>query len=244
MLRISDVEPSTALDGLFTDGKVAGGVSPTRLVAAWFNAVQTELVNAVEGFDLELNPADSTQLLQVLRKIQSQASLSTYPVGSPIPWPSDAIPSNHTIMRGQTFSLSAYPLLASAYPSGVIPDMRGQTVKGLPASNRTLLSLEADGNKSHSHPASVSETDLGTKPTSSDPGHVHGGVPGRTNPWEIGGSQSTQFNPNTLGSTDLAGGHYHDVYIGPHGHAITVDAAGNSETTVKNIAFHYIVRLA
>ncbi len=33
------------------------------------------------------------------------------------------------------------------------------------------------------------------------------------------------------------------MYIGPHGHVI-VDADGNAETTVKNIAFNYIVRLA
>ncbi|MGS3366690.1 tail fiber protein, partial [Klebsiella michiganensis] len=37
---------------------------------------------------------------------------------------------------------------------------------------------------------------------------------------------------------------YHTVYIGPHGHIITVDASGNAETTVKNMAFHYIVRAA
>ncbi|EFA4340199.1 Prophage tail fiber domain protein [Escherichia coli] len=32
--------------------------------------------------------------------------------------------------------------------------------------------------------------------------------------------------------------------IGSHGHTITVNAAGNAENTVKNIAFNYIVRLA
>jgi hypothetical protein len=69
MLKISDVEPLTALNGLFTDGKVASGVAPTRLVADWFNAIQTELVNVVEGFDLTLNPDDSTQILQVLKNI-------------------------------------------------------------------------------------------------------------------------------------------------------------------------------
>ena len=58
MLKISDVEPLTALDGLFTNGKVASGIAPTRLVAEWFNAVQTELVNVVEGFGLTLNPDD------------------------------------------------------------------------------------------------------------------------------------------------------------------------------------------
>ncbi|EAM2932274.1 hypothetical protein CRW07_22945 [Salmonella enterica] len=40
------------------------------------------------------------------------------------------------------------------------------------------------------------------------------------------------------------GGHEHTMYIGPHGHVVIVDADGNAETTVKNIAFNYIVRLA
>lgn len=69
MLKISDVEPATALDGLFTNGRVAGGVSPTRLVAEWFNAVQTELVNIVESADIELDKNDSTQILKALNKL-------------------------------------------------------------------------------------------------------------------------------------------------------------------------------
>ncbi|PZY18240.1 phage tail protein, partial [Escherichia coli] len=52
-----------------------------------------------------------------------------YPVGAPIPWPSDTVPSGYALMQGQTFDKSAYPKLAAAYPSGVIPDMRGWTIK-------------------------------------------------------------------------------------------------------------------
>ncbi|MCF3317508.1 tail fiber protein, partial [Escherichia coli] len=59
-----------------------------------------------------------------------------YPVGAPIPWPSDTVPSGYALMQGQTFDKSAYPKLAAAYPSGVIPDMRGWTIKGKPASGR------------------------------------------------------------------------------------------------------------
>ncbi|WP_033800412.1 phage tail protein, partial [Escherichia coli] len=55
-----------------------------------------------------------------------------YPVGAPIPWPSDTVPSGYALMQGQTFDKSAYPKLAVAYPSGVIPDMRGWTIKGKP----------------------------------------------------------------------------------------------------------------
>ncbi|HCB7500175.1 TPA: tail fiber protein, partial [Escherichia coli] len=56
----------------------------------------------------------------------------SYPVGAPIPWPSDTVPSGYALMQGQTFDKSAYPKLAVAYPSGVIPDMRGWTIKGKP----------------------------------------------------------------------------------------------------------------
>ncbi|MCN6097155.1 prophage tail fiber N-terminal domain-containing protein, partial [Escherichia coli] len=66
----------------------------------------------------------------------------SYPVGAPIPWPSDTVPSGYALMQGQTFDKSAYPKLAAAYPSGVIPDMRGWTIKGKPASGRAVLSQE------------------------------------------------------------------------------------------------------
>ncbi|HHQ9716590.1 phage terminase large subunit family protein [Escherichia coli] len=45
--------------------------------------------------------------------------------------------------------------------------MRGWTIKGKPASGRAVLSQEQDGIKSHTHSASASSTDLGTKNTSS-----------------------------------------------------------------------------
>ncbi|HAM0848635.1 TPA: short-chain fatty acid transporter, partial [Escherichia coli] len=86
-----------------------------------------------------------------------------YPPGAPIPWPSDTVPSGYALMQGQAFDKSAYPKLAAAYPSGVIPDMRGWTIKGKPASGRAVLSQEQDGIKSHTHSASASSTDLGTK---------------------------------------------------------------------------------
>ncbi|MDA4394750.1 prophage tail fiber N-terminal domain-containing protein, partial [Escherichia coli] len=79
-----------------------------------------------------------------------------YPPGAPIPWPSDTVPSGYALMQGQTFDKSAYPKLAAAYPSGVIPDMRGWMIKGKPASGRAVLSQEQDGIKSHTHSASAS----------------------------------------------------------------------------------------
>lgn len=191
----------------------------------------------------------------------------SYPVGAPIPWPSDTVPSGYALMQGQTFDKSAYPKLAAAYPSGVIPDMRGWTIKGKPASGRAVLSQEQDGIKSHTHSASVSSTDLGTKTTSSfDYGtkstnntgaHTHSvsgtaasaGAHTHSMTFVSGGSSgapgsgSPDYSKYSV-NTSSAGAHTHSVAIGSHGHTITVNAAGNAENTVKNIAFNYIVRLA
>ncbi|EBR1860357.1 phage tail protein [Salmonella enterica] len=185
----------------------------------------------------------------------------SHPVGAAIAWPSDTIPAGYALMQGQTFDKSAYPLLAIAYPSGVIPDMRGWTIKGKPASGREVLSQELDGNKSHSHGARALDTDLGTKGTSSfdygnktsdttgnhnhSAGGTYGGdsIGGKTRVQSDGNNQWTSWNGDHAHTTWI-GPHEHSVYIGPHGHAVTVDADGNAETTVKNIAFNYIVRLA
>ncbi|EED7754598.1 phage tail protein [Salmonella enterica subsp. enterica] len=186
----------------------------------------------------------------------------SHPVGAPIAWPSDVLPDGgYAFMYGQAFDKSAYPLLARAYPSGVIPDMRGWTIKGKPASGRAVLSQELDGNKSHSHSARAQDTDLGTKGTSSfdygtkssntTGGHNHsaggtyGGdsIGGKARVQRDGNDQLTSWNGDHAHTTWI-GPHDHTVYIGPHGHVVIVDADGNAETTVKNIAFNYIVRLA
>lgn len=185
----------------------------------------------------------------------------SHPVGAAIAWPSDATPAGYALMQGQSFDKSAYPLLAIAYPSGVIPDMRGWTIKGKPASGRAVLSQEMDGNKSHSHTARAQDTDLGTKTTSSfdygtkssnttgghnhSAGGLYGGdsIGGKTRVQRDGNNQLTSWNGDHAHTTWI-GPHEHSVYIGPHGHVVIVDADGNAETTVKNIAFNYIVRLA
>ncbi|ADO19603.1 long tail fiber distal subunit [Shigella phage SP18] len=234
--------------------------------------------------------------------------VTSYPVGAPIPWPSDSVPDGFALMEGQTFDTGAYPKLAIAYPTGTIPDMRGQTIKGTP-SGRAVLSAEADGVKSHNHSASASTTaltgttngtDLGTKTVSTvDIGrkytnnagahtHTFSGTTStngdHNHPASLGNNanvQSGRFAASNSGQSAIAytnnagnhshtfsgttsagpehshyvdiGSHNHTVAIGSHshtfsiaahGHTITVNNTGNTENTVKNIAFNYIVRLA
>ncbi|WP_331704372.1 phage tail protein [Enterobacter ludwigii] len=131
-----------------------------------------------------------------------------FPVGAPIPWPSDSAPAGYAIMAGQNFDKAAYPLLAAAYPSGIIPDMRGWTIKGKPASGRAVLSQEQDGIKSHTHGASAASTDLGTK---------------NTNAFDYGTKTTSAFDYGTK-TSNSTGAHTHSVSgtaasAGDHSHA-------------------------
>ncbi|EFO2350552.1 tail fiber protein [Escherichia coli] len=237
-----------------------------------------QLSSATDSDSEEL--AATPKAIKALAKKIADLQGTALPVGTPIPWPSDSVPSGYALMQGQSFDKGSYPKLAVAYPSGVIPDMRGWTIKGKPASGRAVLSQEQDGIKSHTHSASASNTDLGTKTTSSfDYGtktvstfnhgtkstnntgnHTHsvGGVYGGDS---IGGKRRVQASgSNQISSTAGAhahtvdigqhnhtvgiGAHAHTVALGAHGHTITVNPTGNTENTVKNIAYNYIVRLA
>ncbi|TJE56863.1 phage tail protein [Escherichia coli] len=186
------------------------------------------------------------------------------PAGVPLPWPSDTPPAGYAIMVGQTFDKARYPLLAKAYPDGRIPDMRGWTIKGKPASGRAVLSQEQDGIKSHTHGGSVSNTDLGTKTTSSfnygtkttnSAGPFSATISLRTATASPEGSGDwTAYGPGS-GTNLIArvsehthsvsiGEHIHTLALGQHSHGLTINPTGNAENTVKNIAFNYIVRLA
>ncbi|ELS8268137.1 prophage tail fiber N-terminal domain-containing protein [Salmonella enterica] len=168
----------------------------------------------------------------------------SHPVGAPIAWPSDVTPAGYAIMQGQTFDKSTYPLLAIVFPSGVIPDMRGWTIKGKPE-GRVVLSQEQDGIKSHAHTASAAATDLGTRTTTSfdygskqttgfdygnkttntTGGHAHplgvNNASGQTHPSALS-SNSTMVNATLY--TGQAGDHAHTVYIGAHDHWVGIGA--------------------
>ncbi|WP_337228177.1 phage tail protein [Proteus faecis] len=55
------------------------------------------------------------------------------PVGSPIPWSLSSAPTGYLICQGQTFNKSTYPKLAIAYPSGRLPELRSEFIRGADA---------------------------------------------------------------------------------------------------------------
>lgn len=71
------------------------------------------------------------------------------PVGFPLPWPQATPPEGWLKCNGAAFDKAKYPKLAVAYPSGSLPDLRGEFLRGWDDgrgvdSGRSLLSAQTD----------------------------------------------------------------------------------------------------
>lgn len=77
-------------------------------------------------------------------------------VGIPIPYPLSTVPTGCLAMNGQRFDTRRYPKLAQKYPSGQLPDMRGEFIRGWDNgrgvdTGRALLSAQGDAFQDHVH---------------------------------------------------------------------------------------------
>lgn len=158
---------------------------------------------------------------------------SALPVGVPIPWPSATPPTGWLKCNGATFTAALYPKLALAYPSGKLPDLRGEFIRGWDDgrgvdSGRGLLSAQGDAIRNITGSTALSlqiESGFGWLPNVYNAGVFTyastGGGRGATS------AQSTSVDGN-LG--------------------IRFDASRSvptaSENRPRNIAFNYIVRAA
>lgn len=222
------IEPVDTDDGLFHDGDPSTGAEGTIVYAKIMNAlqggiidIQTENKNILAEAKMTPDPSKNNQLLTAIKAIATTiaatAASVAVPVGTPLAWPTTTPPDGYAIMQGQAFDTAKYPKTAAAYPSGKLPDMRGQTIKGAP-DGRALLSLEADGIKSHTHTATASNTDLGTKTSAA---FNHGTK--TTSSTDLGTKATTTFDYGTK-TTNSTGAHTHnstDNYI-------DANSAGNS----------------
>nr|WP_246584532.1 phage tail protein [Yersinia kristensenii] len=66
-----------------------------------------------------------------------------------MPWPLTTAPAGYLKCNGASFNKTQYPKLALAYPSGVLPDLRGEFIRGWDDGRgadaaRALLSAQGD----------------------------------------------------------------------------------------------------
>lgn len=100
-----------------------------------------------------IGQANAAQLATEVSRLQSEkASLDQLylenPVGIPQDWPLEVPPDGWICCMGQTFDKQQCPRLAKAYPSGVLPDLRGEFIRGWDNgrgvdAGRQLLSAQA-----------------------------------------------------------------------------------------------------
>ncbi|WP_272673764.1 phage tail-collar fiber domain-containing protein [Providencia sp. PROV169] len=100
-------------------------------------------------------------------KVSGSDVLSDCPVGSPIPWPQATAPSGFLVCNGQSFNKTTYPLLAKAYSTGILPDLRAEFLRGLDAgrgidSGRAVLSAQGDAFRAHNHSVIGEDSGSGT----------------------------------------------------------------------------------
>ena len=149
---------------------------------------------------------------------------SALPVGVPVPWPLATPPTGWLKCNGAPFAAENYPKLALVYPGLVLPDLRGEFIRGWDDgrgvdSGRALLSAQSDTLQN----ITGSFLDMTTGPNNNT----------------VGAFTSSTLTPNlasiATGGTYKQANYYFDA---------SRVARTSTETRARNIAFNFIVRAA
>lgn len=154
---------------------------------------------------------------------------SALPVGVPVPWPLPTPPQGWLKYNGAPFDKIMFPKLGAIYPSGVLPDLRGEFIRGWDDgrnidSGRAILTTQ-DG------------TLVGYDPIRSDAGLV--GVPGVNSASNYADMRGDRLN-NTIDSVS-------HIFVNMTMDVIQRRSLGADTAVIarpRNIAFNYIVRAA
>lgn len=183
----------------------------------------TEMVGKRAFIGFEIKGGDKTAWLE-FRQDGSFVINGTdvSPVGIPQPWPLASAPLGWLICNGAAFDKAMYPYLAAAYPSGRLPDLRGEFIRGWDAgrgvdAGRAILSAQGDAIRN----ITASINGLG-----GEGGAIYYKSTPEKSSWVHWGGDNT----------------FHDVMSYGFDASRVVPTA--SENRPRNIAFNYIVRAA
>lgn len=198
----------------------------------------------------------SVLLSQLKSYILGDIENSLNPVGSPIPWPNDNIPTGYAkINNGLTFDIIKFPRTALAWPSGVIPPHKGLVIE-CTADGAVTGKTETGEIKEHAHAAEIKKISLSGR-FGSDKSSVTGSatldIPVRSgddsnqvvSPAWCGdiinkGSRATAtINTSDLSVTTSTNVSFNNVDVTPQ-----INNTGISRNTVDRINYNMIVRLA
>ncbi|NHB93556.1 phage tail protein [Photorhabdus cinerea] len=159
------------------------------------------------------------------------------PVGSPIPWPTTIPPAGWLQCNGAEFDKAAYPQLAAAYPTGKLPDLRGEFIRGWGGergvdNGREILSLQGD--------AIRNITAFVQGRTDSANGRIFSGNSDLSGAFSTSGEYGDYA---VVSKRSLSGAGARDRLAALSFDASRVVPTAN-ENRPRNIAFNYIVRAA
>ncbi|MGH8423974.1 MAG: tail fiber protein [Pseudomonas fluorescens] len=206
--------------GYFTSGDFVGGVKATVPGADWFNTIQAELSNAVEGAGQALDRDDDSQLL---RAIQALIRKTRYVPGQVIAFAGKIVPEGMLHCNGATVSRTTYADLFAAvgttYGAG-----DGKTTFNLPlckegttithTNDPANVGIHAPGVViSHAHTASASDVGdhthyIGVFNAGS---HTHAASSGAAGDHTHGAWTDAQGSHAHTGGTSWGGDHTHSM---------------------------------
>lgn len=159
--------------------------------------------------------------------------LSTdYFAGIPLPWPVQWVPDGFLAMNGAPFDKRRYPRLAQLYPTGKLPDLRGEFIRGWDANRgidpgRALLSWQVDDDKKRR--VDFASVDIG-------------GFEGVFYDKNVDSSQTRVYVPNAT-TTHLASTIKNDVGSWVHTYKVGAEAQRGKLNPGENSWYDYYVSL-
>lgn len=162
-------------------------------------------------------------------------------IGIPIPYPLSTVPTGCLAMNGQRFDTRRYPKLAQKYPSGQLPDLRGEFIRGWDNgrgvdAQRVLLSNQTDQTKEAFFEFQMLDiADSNISSVSGDARQETWQWNSVSNNWEK--IDSNKYNSYSINGTTTRGG-FRELQANDMFKKFWI-GSGN-ETRPRNIAFYYI----
>ncbi|MFU2131213.1 phage tail protein [Gallibacterium anatis] len=210
--------------------------------------------NAVDGWWVDINKSGLSVTKEITEGLTGKKLSESLPipwlVGVPLPWMQSAVPAGFLAMQGQAFDKVRYPILAQRYPSGRLPDLRGEFIRGWDNgrgadSGRTLLSSQDDAFQDHYHALPTSNgNDIKT-----DAGISHVILDNNTSTmplgsfYDVNNTEYAKGNNAGINSANITRTYsiLPDLFRpGQSDKGLLVPKATPKETRPRNIAYQYI----
>jgi len=216
---------------IYSDGQINVMPLPEAIMANGF---------IPETRDAPGMPLAAQHLNWLFRDLYRRVNESWLPAWAPIPCPMATVPEGYLKCNGAAFDKTKYPELAKGYPSGVLPDLRGEFIRGWDDgrgvdAGRGILSSQENKFQNHYHCLPTTTASNSMMESGIDVVFID-------NTWV---NASGSFAPINLLTNKGNNAHISEGYLArTYSSHINNMGLFSNETRPRNIAFLYIVRAA